>query len=332
MMLGSLRLRTISSRPVVRQSTGSPGRLAELDGQPRAAIVVCSSILATMADVSAATETATGDLAGDIGRRLALHRGRRGMRVAELAREVGVTPSLISQIERGQSRPSVSTLFALAQALDVPVDAFFREPAADAPHAAALPGGDPGADGPGPGRAGGADAGGADTGGAGASGAGAGGPGAGAAGAALEAGADQQAAPAGAGLPSAASRYVVRRGNRAAIDIDGGVRWERLTPETLGHLDFFELVYAPGAESNPTLYSHPGTEMVLVLTGSMQISVGFETYWLEPGDSMQFPSSVPHRYANPGTVTARAVTVILYDCPADPVQPGHLQARHPGVR
>src|SRR6266566_3030579 len=71
---------------------------------------------------------AGGDLAGDIGRRLAAHRGQRGMRVAELAREVGVTPSLISQIERGMSRPSVSTLFAIAQALDVPVDAFFREP------------------------------------------------------------------------------------------------------------------------------------------------------------------------------------------------------------
>src|SRR5438034_10998596 len=69
-----------------------------------------------------------GDLAGDIGRRLAAHRAQRGMRVAELAREVGVPPSLISQIERGMSRPSVSTLFAIAQALDVPVDAFFREP------------------------------------------------------------------------------------------------------------------------------------------------------------------------------------------------------------
>ena len=38
---------------------------------------------------------------------------------------VGVSPSLISQIERGQSQPSVATLFALAESLDVPVDAFF---------------------------------------------------------------------------------------------------------------------------------------------------------------------------------------------------------------
>ena len=84
-----------------------------------------------MSDCSAATD-GPETWPTDIGRRLAAYRTERGLRVAELAREVGVTPSLISQIERGQSRPSVSTLFAIAQALDVPVDAFFREPAAAA--------------------------------------------------------------------------------------------------------------------------------------------------------------------------------------------------------
>jgi DNA-binding XRE family transcriptional regulator/quercetin dioxygenase-like cupin family protein len=210
-----------------------------------------------------------GDLAGDIGRRLAAHRAQRGMRVAELAREVGVTPSLISQIERGMSRPSVSTLFAIAQALDVPVDAFFREPAG--------PPGPGGADGP----VGAGD-----------------GP------------------PAGPGQVAAADgRYVVRRGGRAVIDIEGGVRWERLTRSTLDHLDFFELVYEPGAESHPRQYTHPGTEMVLVMSGCLEITIGFERYLLEPGDSIDFPSSMPHRYVNPSAQTARAVTVILYDCP-----------------
>jgi len=209
---------------------------------------------------------AGGDLAGDIGRRLAAHRGQRGMRVAELAREVGVTPSLISQIERGMSRPSVSTLFAIAQALDVPVDAFFREPQPPGP-AGAQPDGPPG-----------------------------------------PAGTD---GPGGAGR----GRYAVRRGGRAVIDIEGGVRWERLTRSTLDHLDFFELVYEPGAESHPRQYTHPGTEMVLVMSGRLEITIGFERYLLEPGDSIDFPSSMPHRYVNPSAQTARAVTVILYDCP-----------------
>jgi DNA-binding XRE family transcriptional regulator/quercetin dioxygenase-like cupin family protein len=225
---------------------------------------------------------AGGDLAGDIGRRLAAHRGQRGMRVAELAREVGVTPSLISQIERGLSRPSVSTLFAIAQALDVPVDAFFREPAP--PAAGAHAGGPAGAGGPdGPGEAG------------------------------------RGRSPDGPGqAPPADGRYVVRRGGRAVIDIEGGVRWERLTRSTLDHLDFFELVYEPGAESHPRQYTHPGTEMVLVMSGCLEITIGFERYRLEPGDSIDFPSSMPHRYVNPGTETARAVTVILYDCPTGP--------------
>jgi transcriptional regulator with XRE-family HTH domain len=231
-----------------------------------------------MTHVSAATDSASGDLAGDIGRRLAAYRSERGLRVAELAREIGVTPSLISQIERGQSRPSVSTLFALAQALDVPVDAFFREPAA-----ASL---------------------------------------------ATDARAGQAQPPPASAPPPAEARYVVRQGNRATIDIEGGVRWERLTPETMAHLDFFELVYGPGAESNPTLYSHPGTEMVLMLSGSLDITVGFETHRLAPSDSMRFPSSLPHRYANPGQTEARAVTVIMYDCPADGAAPAGSPVHH----
>jgi len=116
-------------------------------------------------------------------------------------------------------------------------------------------------------------------------------------------------------VATADGRYVVRRGGRAVIDIEGGVRWERLTRSTLDHLDFFELVYEPGGESHPRQYTHPGTEMVLVMSGCLEITIGFERYRLEPGDSIDFPSSMPHRYVNPATKTARAVTVILYDCP-----------------
>jgi quercetin dioxygenase-like cupin family protein len=55
--------------------------------------------------------------------------------------------------------------------------------------------------------------------------------------------------------------------------------------------------------------------MVLVMRGLLEITVGFERYRLGPGDSIDFPSSMPHRYVNPGEQTAHAVTVICYDCP-----------------
>ena len=61
---------------------------------------------------------------GRIGELVAFHRKQRQLKVSELARTVGVTPSLISQIERGTAGPSVGTLFALAEALDVSLDVF----------------------------------------------------------------------------------------------------------------------------------------------------------------------------------------------------------------
>jgi hypothetical protein len=45
-------------------------------------------------------------------------------------------------------------------------------------------------------------------------------------------------------------RFVVRRGQRPAIEIEGGVRWERLTPATLDGADVIELVSAARAESH----------------------------------------------------------------------------------
>ena len=216
-----------------------------------------------------------------IGERVARLRSERAIKVSALARAAGVSPSMISQIERGQSRPSVSTLFALAQALDVPVDAFFR----DDPHThVAQP--------------------------------------------AAPAPATARPAPATSADDDGESgdrrrhRYLVRRDERDVLEIEGGVRWESLTPRPLEELDFMELVYEGGAQSGERLYRHPGTEMVLLLSGRLDIHVGFERVELHPGDSIHFPSSLPHRYVNPTDETARAVTVIVHDHqPEDPRAP-----------
>ena len=60
-----------------------------------------------------------------IGARIRAERERRGMSVRALARDVGVSPSLISQIETSKTLPSVSTLYAITTALEVPVDEIF---------------------------------------------------------------------------------------------------------------------------------------------------------------------------------------------------------------
>jgi transcriptional regulator with XRE-family HTH domain len=58
----------------------------------------------------------------ELGDRLRTARAARGLSLRSLAERVGVSPSLISQVERGLARPSVNTLYALARELDVSFD------------------------------------------------------------------------------------------------------------------------------------------------------------------------------------------------------------------
>src|ERR1700750_2064065 len=57
------------------------------------------------------------------------HRQDAGMSLRALARKVGVSPSLISQIEHGKATPSVATLYAIVSELGVSLDElFFDQP------------------------------------------------------------------------------------------------------------------------------------------------------------------------------------------------------------
>src|SRR5882724_2299107 len=58
----------------------------------------------------------------DLGPRLRAIRLRQGVGLRELARRLDLSPSSISQIETGEIRPSVRTLYALASEFGVTVD------------------------------------------------------------------------------------------------------------------------------------------------------------------------------------------------------------------
>jgi len=62
----------------------------------------------------------------DVGSRLRQMRTDRGMSMRALARKSGLSTNALSMIERGRTSPSVSTLYKLAGALEVPITAFFR--------------------------------------------------------------------------------------------------------------------------------------------------------------------------------------------------------------
>jgi transcriptional regulator with XRE-family HTH domain len=62
-----------------------------------------------------------------LGGKLRAERERQGISVREMARRVDVSPSLVSQIERGLVRPSVGTLWSMTAELGLVMDGLFTE-------------------------------------------------------------------------------------------------------------------------------------------------------------------------------------------------------------
>ena len=73
-----------------------------------------------------------------IGPRIRAESARREVTIRALARVVGVSPSLISQIETGKSQPSVSTLYGITSTLGLSLEDLFD--ASDPEVSAASPG------------------------------------------------------------------------------------------------------------------------------------------------------------------------------------------------
>ena len=80
------------------------------------------------ADVSSTTEHPGSpvDALDGIGDRLREERVKAGLSQRELARRLGLSASLISQLESGVSKPSVGTLYAIVTELDVSLDRIIR--------------------------------------------------------------------------------------------------------------------------------------------------------------------------------------------------------------
>ena len=105
---------------------------------------------------------------------------------------------------------------------------------------------------------------------------------------------------------------VQRASERPAIQLNSGVRWERLMFWGDEDVEFLEATYEPGGASSPdaSFVRHNGHEFGFVLSGRLRVVVGFDEFILEPGDSITFPSSTPHRLSNDGVETVRAVWVV----------------------
>lgn len=66
--------------------------------------------------------------------------------------------------------------------------------------------------------------------------------------------------------------------------------------------------YRAGADTGDDMLSHKGEEGGVVVKGRIELTVGGQTRTLEAGDAYYFPSTVPHRFYNPGPETCEIIS------------------------
>ena len=121
------------------------------------------------------------------------------------------------------------------------------------------------------------------------------------------------APPATVAAPAASAGIVHRADERRVIELESGVRWERMATWDDPGVEFMLAVYGVGGSSSADgrLMRHSGREFGLVLSGTLNVTVGFDDHVLGPGDSITFESTTPHRLRNDGAVEVRAIWVTL---------------------
>lgn len=191
------------------------------------------------------------DLDG-IGDRLREERVKAGISQRELARRLGLSPSLISQLESGLSKPSVGTLYAIVTELGLSLDKVIR-------------------------------------------------------------GEDFSSESTPAVITDRTRSPLVHPGERQVIDLASGVRWEELTSDSEDGVDFLHAIYDVGGTSTPdeSLMRHHGREYGYIVSGQLGVQIGFQTYELDPGDSIAFDSTQPHRLYNRGDEPVHAIWFVV---------------------
>src|SRR5438552_835624 len=63
----------------------------------------------------------------NVGGLIRRERERQRLSLRELARRVGISASMLSQVETGRTRPSVSTIYAIATELGLSIDALLSD-------------------------------------------------------------------------------------------------------------------------------------------------------------------------------------------------------------
>jgi transcriptional regulator with XRE-family HTH domain len=107
---------------------------------------------------------------------------------------------------------------------------------------------------------------------------------------------------------------LLRAGDAAPLrSADGRMESRLLSPAGANEgLDVYELRFQPKGLLRSEAHATATTETVILLTGSLRITVGDETHELAPGDTLFFQADVDHSYENRSSHESRCIDIIAY--------------------
>ena len=176
----------------------------------------------------------------EFGNKLRLVRERKNMTLKDVAGKAGVSESLISQIERNRVSPSIDTLIAIANTLDIDLEYLFK----DQKHDKAV--------------------------------------------------------------------SIVKPEDRNKM-LMHGVEYQELSyipeSEINPSVEAFYIDIPVGREKGDIEFGHPGRELGTIVEGEGELVYGTSTYSLKAGDTISFPSDIPHIVRNTGKTTLKAMWI-----------------------
>lgn len=104
---------------------------------------------------------------------------------------------------------------------------------------------------------------------------------------------------------------VLRKADRPALPPAEGYRKMLLSRRPIRDMEVYIGEFDPGGSTGDRPYSHGDShELFFVIRGRVELTLGDERHVLQSGDSIEYPSSVPHKTVNIGKEPAEVVWMI----------------------
>ncbi|HET9894139.1 MAG TPA: XRE family transcriptional regulator [Streptosporangiaceae bacterium] len=207
-----------------------------------------------------------------VGSLIRRERQKQGISLRELARRVGISGSMLSQVETDRTRPSVSTIYAIANELGLSIDALLSDSDdAGASTVTTVAGNN-----------------------------------------ALRGLAASTLAASTLAASELACQLVLpgdRRKLELESGVTWELLSDYL-PHLVDFM-FVTYEPGGSSSSSGKFMRHTGTEFAFLLRGELKIQVGFEVFLLRAGDALSFDSSEPHLLVNEGSEPAAGIWFVL---------------------